>query len=119
MARTSGVELSRTNNIHSDTSHTDPGSSLALGNRQTVLHVASVDDVQPLSVLTVGSSQRPMPMPMPMPLPMHDGASFMASANGDQRWFSSSAATTEASRPANFGIGVLGSANHFAREHTF
>lgn len=115
------AELSRTNNIHSDTSHYDPGSSLALGNRQsTVLHVASVDDVQPLSVLTVGSSQRP--------LPMYDGASSVATAHGDQRCFSTSAAIEASSNgwggvagtglhymdpasrlaPTNFGIGVLG-----------
>jgi hypothetical protein len=97
---------------------------LALGSRQIVSHVASVDDdVQPLSVLTLGSSQKTVPM--------YGGASSVATANGDHRWFSMSAATETsqsfsngwgnvagsrlhytdpASRlaPTNFGIGVLG-----------
>lgn len=121
--KTTGVELSGTNNIHSDTSRYDPGSSLALGNRQIVSDVASVDDVQPLSVLTFGSSQKPVPM--------YDEASSVATANGALQWFSTSGAT-EASQsfsiewgnaagsglhymepasrlaPASFGIGMMG-----------
>ena len=127
MDRTSGVEPSGTTNIHSETSHYDPGSSLALGSRQIVSHVASVDDVQPLSVLTLGSSQQAVPV--------YDGASAVAAANGAHQWVSMSSATETlqsfskgwgnvadsglhyvdpASRwaPANFGIGMLG-LNHW------
>ncbi|KAG0628292.1 hypothetical protein M758_1G015600 [Ceratodon purpureus] len=83
--RARGVELFGTNNIHSDTSRSDPGSSLVLGNRQIFSHDASViDDVQPLSVLTLGSFQKPMPI--------YDGASSVATASGDHQRFSMSAA---------------------------
>lgn len=123
--RARGVELFGTNNIHSDTSRSDPGSSLVLGNRQIFSHDASViDDVQPLSVLTLGSFQKPMPI--------YDGASSVATASGDHQRFSmSAAAAPETSQfssngwsnvavgdlhymdhanhlaPTNFGIGEL------------
>lgn len=105
MAKTSVVELPGTNNIHSGTSLNDEGSSLALGSRQSFSHVASVHDVQPLTVLTVGRTQNS--------LSTHNEVSSAATETGSLRRHSVSDRTETLVDFANEWAGVSGNSVHY------
>ena len=97
--KTSGVDFSGTNNIHSDTSQYDGRPHMGLGYRHSVSHVATINDVQPLSVLTLGSSQKTVSA--------YDGA--VGTTMGDQPWLSRLGAMESTHVTTNGWHGVVGS----------
>lgn len=97
--KTTGMDLSGTNNIHSDTSQYDGRPHMSLGFRHSVSHVATINDVQPLSVLTLGSSQKTVSA--------CDGA--VATTMGDQPWLSRLGAVESTHVTTNGWHGLVGS----------
>jgi len=97
--KTSGMDFSGTNNIHSDTSQYDGRPHMSLGFRHSVSHVATINDVQPLSVLTLGSSQKTVSA--------YNGA--VATTMGDQPWLSRLGAVESTHVTTNGWHGVVGS----------
>lgn len=72
---------------------------MGLGFRNSVSHVATINDVQPLSVLTLGSSQKTVSV--------YNGA--VATTMGDQPWLSRLGAMESTHVTTNGWHGVVGS----------